>query len=61
MASTKISRNNNQPPTLGVGDALGAGDSYVVTDLLSTQEADSAFEKMKTEVNWKTMHHRGKR
>ncbi|KAF8152202.1 hypothetical protein B0H34DRAFT_663529 [Crassisporium funariophilum] len=46
-------------PVLGVGDLLGAGDSYLVTDMLPPDLAEVAFEKMKTEVRWQTMHHRG--
>ena len=46
-------------PVLGVGDALGAGDSYLVADLLPTDQADDVFETLKTEVAWKTMLHRG--
>ncbi|KAF8966768.1 hypothetical protein BDZ97DRAFT_600839 [Flammula alnicola] len=46
-------------PVLGVGDVLGAGDSYLVTDFLPPELADVAFEKMQAEVKWQTMHHRG--
>ncbi|KAF8173307.1 hypothetical protein BJ912DRAFT_83894 [Pholiota molesta] len=56
------SRNKRKPPkapVLGVGDVLGAGDSYLVTDFLPTELANDAFEKMQTEVKWQTMHHRG--
>lgn len=47
-------------PVLGVGDPLGAGDSYLVTDMLPPELADVAFERLKTEVQWQTMYHRGK-
>jgi len=46
-------------PVLGVGDFLGAGDSYLVTNMLPPELASVAFEQVKTEVGWKTMHHRG--
>jgi hypothetical protein len=46
-------------PTLGVGDVLGAGDSYLVLDLLPEDLAEVAFEKLKSEVKWDTMYHRG--
>jgi len=46
-------------PVLGVGDTLGAGDSYLVVNLLPPELAVVAFEKIKNEVAWKTMHHRG--
>ena len=47
-------------PVLGVGDSLGAGDSYLVTDLLPLDIADVAFGRLKTEVQWQNMYHRGK-
>ena len=46
--------------TLGVGDAVGTGDSYLVADLLPAELANVAFEKLKDEVRWNTMYHRGK-
>jgi hypothetical protein len=46
-------------PTLGVGDAVGAGDSYMVADLLPEDLANVAFDKLKAEVKWNTMYHRG--
>lgn len=48
-------------PILGVGDSLGAGDSYLVADVLPQDLADGVFEKMRTEVKWNVMHHRGMR
>ena len=47
-------------PVLGVGDALGAGDSYLVDHVLPEEIAEIAFEKMREEVKWNTMKHRGK-
>lgn len=46
-------------PVLGVGDVLGTGDSYLVAGILPDELASVAFEKMKTEVKWTTMYHRG--
>ena len=46
--------------SLGKGDALGAGDSYLVTDFLPEDLAKVAFENLNTEVKWQTMQHRGK-
>jgi len=46
-------------PTLGVGDVLGAGDSYLVADVLPEKLGKVAFEKLKAEVKWDTMYHRG--
>ncbi|KAG5637512.1 hypothetical protein H0H81_004338 [Sphagnurus paluster] len=46
-------------PEMGVGDKLGAGDSYLVADVLPSDLAAVAFENMLTEVKWNTMYHRG--
>ncbi|KAF8632360.1 hypothetical protein AX15_001917 [Amanita polypyramis BW_CC] len=54
-------RSNKKPRELGTGDVLGAGDSHLVTDVLSPELklADVAFNKLKEEVKWSTMFHRG--
>jgi hypothetical protein len=39
---------------------LGAGDSYLVLDVLPDELADVAFQKLEEEVSWDIMHHRGK-
>ena len=64
---SESSANNNtrgrkapKAPVLGVGDEIGAGDSHLVADILPTDLADVAFDRMKEEVGWKTMYHRGK-
>ncbi|KAF9467532.1 hypothetical protein BDZ94DRAFT_1248363 [Collybia nuda] len=46
-------------PILGVGDALGTGDSYLTAGILPKELASVAFEKVKEEVKWDTMYHRG--
>ncbi|KAG6805473.1 hypothetical protein H0H93_004725, partial [Arthromyces matolae] len=46
-------------PILGVGDSMGAGDSYLVADVLPDDLAESACDMMRTEVKWNVMHHRG--
>lgn len=56
---TATQRRIPRTPVLGVGDVLGAGDSYLVTNMLPPELAEVAFERMKTEVGWKKMHHRG--
>ncbi|KAJ3772520.1 hypothetical protein FB446DRAFT_48708 [Lentinula raphanica] len=38
---------------------LGAGDSYLVLDLLDEELSKDAFQKVKDEVQWDVMHHRG--
>lgn len=52
-------RKAPKAPELGVGDEIGAGDSHLVADILPTDLADVAFDRMKEEVGWKTMYHRG--
>ncbi|KAJ7765079.1 hypothetical protein DFH07DRAFT_372980 [Mycena maculata] len=44
---------------LGAGDALGTGDSYLALDVVPPELADVAFERMREEVEWDVMHHRG--
>ncbi|KAF9005175.1 hypothetical protein BDQ17DRAFT_1353960 [Cyathus striatus] len=46
-------------PLLGVGDVLGAGDSYLVADLLPPELAHTAFQHLSEQVRWTTMYHRG--
>ncbi|KAI0029084.1 hypothetical protein K488DRAFT_57192 [Vararia minispora EC-137] len=41
------------------GDALGAGDTLLHTDLLPPDLADGVFTRVKEEVAWNVMHHRG--
>lgn len=48
-----------KPPILGVGDILGAGDSYLLVDFLLAELADDAFENLQREVRWQNMYHRG--
>lgn len=59
--STEINHGkaNKKPQELGVGDVLGAGDSYLVADVLPPDLSDIAFAKLKEEVKWNTMFHRG--
>lgn len=46
-------------PVLGQGDVLGEGDSEVVNNILPTDLAEVAFERLKKEVAWRSMYHRG--
>ena len=50
---------NALPPSLGVGDRIGEGDSELVLDILPPDLADVAFESMRKEVAWNVMYHRG--
>ncbi|KAJ7502597.1 hypothetical protein B0H11DRAFT_1989275 [Mycena galericulata] len=45
--------------TLGSGDVLGTGDSYLTLNIVPSELADVAFERMRDEVKWDVMHHRG--
>lgn len=54
----KASRNQNLA-TLGVDDVLGEGDSRLVLEVLPNDLAEVAFERMREEVKWDTMYHRG--
>lgn len=44
--------------TLGPNDSIGSGDSRIIHDVLSSPLSDDAFQSLKKEVNWQTMHHR---
>jgi nicotinamidase-related amidase/glutathione S-transferase/alkylated DNA repair dioxygenase AlkB len=55
LSQTKI----RQPPALDPGDVIGEGDSRLVVDILLPELKDTAFERLKNEVQWKTMEHRG--
>ena len=50
---------NKKAPELGPGDVLEAGDSYLVANVLNPELANVAFQKLKKEVKWCTMLHRG--
>ncbi|KAH7886483.1 hypothetical protein F5I97DRAFT_1867340 [Phlebopus sp. FC_14] len=50
---------NAPPPTLGVGDRIGEGDSELVLDILPHELAKVAFDNMRKEVAWNVMYHRG--
>ncbi|KAK7014970.1 DNA oxidative demethylase ALKBH2 [Favolaschia claudopus] len=45
--------------TLGVGDALGTGDSYLTLNVLPPDLAAVAFDRLREQVKWDVMHHRG--
>ncbi|KAI9712225.1 MAG: hypothetical protein M1812_006960 [Candelaria pacifica] len=44
---------------LGPSDKIGEGDSRIVEDFLPSSLADSVFERVKMEVQWNTMSHKG--
>ncbi|KAI9806715.1 MAG: hypothetical protein M1825_006172 [Sarcosagium campestre] len=43
----------------GPKDFIGEGDSQIIPDLLPSPFKDSIFDRVREEVRWKTMHHRG--
>jgi hypothetical protein len=44
---------------MGAGDKLGEGDSRLVLEILPEELGAAAFERVRDEVQWKTMFHRG--
>lgn len=55
-STKKISRRQPQPLDY---TALGASDTYLVDNVLPRELAESAFNKMREEVKWNAMLHRG--
>lgn len=59
-ASPKIARKiKNVPTVLKEGDVMGEGDTLLVAHFLPADLGDTAFERLKREVRWRTMLHRG--
>ena len=54
-SSWNFSRSHN----LGPGDTIGSGDSKIIYNITDHCIANSAFTKLKDEVGWQTMFHRG--
>lgn len=52
-------RVTSKSHTLGPNDKIGAGDSHIIHDALSSPIIASAFDKLKDEVDWQIMSHRG--
>lgn len=44
---------------VGPGESMGEGDTGLVLDLLPVHFAVDAFDKVRDEVQWNTMMHRG--
>jgi hypothetical protein len=44
---------------VGEHDSIGEGDTELVLDILPSDLADTAFEKLREEVQWHIMKHRG--
>ncbi|KAF8475740.1 hypothetical protein BDZ91DRAFT_788418 [Kalaharituber pfeilii] len=47
------------PTVLQKGDVIGEGDTRLVSCVLPDDLRDAAFERLKREVRWRTMFHRG--
>lgn len=50
---------DSKAPVMREGDVLGEGDSNIVNNILPRYLAKIAFDKLKKEVAWRTMYHRG--
>lgn len=50
---------DSKAPVMKAGDVLGEGDSKLVNNILPRFLSKVAFEKLKKEVVWRTMYHRG--
>lgn len=63
IGSQRIPRPSNKPPytaqLVDPQEALGAGDSRIVYDLLPPGAAGNVYEKLTEEVKWVRMMHRG--
>ncbi|KAI0044577.1 hypothetical protein FA95DRAFT_1562112 [Auriscalpium vulgare] len=47
------------PGVMRAGDRMGEGDTFLVEDILPSDLAEVAFAKLREEVAWNTMYHRG--
>lgn len=52
-------RFDSKSPIMGEGDFLGEGDSNLVNNILPPSLSKTAFDRLKKEVAWRTMYHRG--
>jgi hypothetical protein len=52
-------RRKIQEPTLGPGDDIGEGDTFLVLNLLSPELEAEAMDRLRREVKWNVMMHRG--
>lgn len=57
--ANKPRRFESKAPVLGVGDTLGDGDSFILYNILPDDLAGTVFERLKKEVAWRSMFHRG--
>lgn len=55
--STKKKRAWEASPTVGPDETIGAGDSYMIYDLLPAPLSDLIFDQLYSEVQWQRMYH----
>ena len=55
---TSTIRKSPSTIRLGPDDNIGSGDSRIIYGALSSPLVENAFELLKEEVDWETMHHR---
>lgn len=51
-------KNKNLSKTVGLNEEIGMGDCQLVRDVLSCEEADATFTRLKTAISWQKMFHR---
>ncbi|KAF5368092.1 hypothetical protein D9758_004419 [Tetrapyrgos nigripes] len=51
--------SKSKAPTLGPGDSIGAGDTFLVPKILGEELSKVVFANVRDEVKWDVMHHRG--
>lgn len=59
VAERPVRKMRNVPTVLKEGDLMGEGDTRLVNGILPPDLCDVAFERLKREVRWRTMSHRG--
>ena len=59
--SPSKSRNSwqSRSATLGPNDSIGSGDSAIIYDVIGSPTIDDIFNRLKGEIDWQTMFHRG--
>ncbi|THU78198.1 hypothetical protein K435DRAFT_65016, partial [Dendrothele bispora CBS 962.96] len=58
-STPRVPRASKSKVPLGSGDSIGAGDTYLVLDVLPEELSKTVFAKVRDEVKWDVMHHRG--
>lgn len=56
--SSKLAKYKSPHPVKGPNDAIGAGDSRIVYNVISDLD-EEGFSSLKNEVLWQSMHHAG--